>query len=239
MAGITWQWKEYPFGAEHWLKHRKGLPTLMSEEDMAGLGAHDAVYFGAVGDPRVPEPVEQAGALLWMRFYFDQYINLRPAKLLRGVALAARRQKTPRYQLLCRAREQRGLLHRPGARFCGRRAARAGTQAGALQGPLQGGRRPGARRRDGLPDRGHDRPGAERVIRYGFELAKRKKLTRVTVVHKANVLTKIYGLWIDTADRVAKESPPSNWIRHRGRHHNVVCPAPRMVPGRRGAQYVR
>jgi len=49
VAGITWKWTEYPFGAEHWLKHRKGLPTLMSEEDMAGLGKHDAVYFGAVG----------------------------------------------------------------------------------------------------------------------------------------------------------------------------------------------
>ena len=39
--------------------------------------------------------------------------------------------------------------------------------------------------------------GAERVLRYGFELAKRKKLTRVTAVHKANVLTKIYGLWLE------------------------------------------
>ena len=57
VEGITWQWKEYPFGAEHWLKHPKGLPTLMSEEDMARLAGHDTIYFGAVGDPRVPEHV--------------------------------------------------------------------------------------------------------------------------------------------------------------------------------------
>ena len=42
VAGITWQWKEYPYGAEHWLKYRKGEPTLMREEEMAELGTHDA-----------------------------------------------------------------------------------------------------------------------------------------------------------------------------------------------------
>lgn len=60
-TGITWQWKEYPYGAEHWLQYRKGEPTLFTEEEMAVLGTHDAVYFGSVGDPRVPESVGQAG----------------------------------------------------------------------------------------------------------------------------------------------------------------------------------
>jgi len=98
VTGIAWQWKEYPYGAEHWLQYRKGEPTLLREEEMAELGAHDAVYFGSVGDPRVPESVGQAGALLWMRFYFDQYVNLRPAKLLRGVESPLKGKKPhPRY----------------------------------------------------------------------------------------------------------------------------------------------
>lgn len=208
VAGIAWQWKEYPFGAEHWLKHRKGQPTLMSEKDMAQLGTHDAIYFGAVGDPRVPEHVEQAGALLWMRFYFDQYINLRPAKLLRGVASPLAGKKPHDINFYVVRENSEDFYIGLGGRFAGRQnrdlleLRRAlykarfqvdididpedeiAYQIGAITGR-----------------------GAERVIRYAFELAKRKHLSRVTVVHKANVLTKIYGLWTETAARVAKEYP--------------------------------
>jgi len=79
---------------------------------------------------------------------------------------------------------------------------------------------------------------SERVIRYGFELAKRKKLNRVTVVHKANVLTKIYGLWIEKAERVAKDYPgieleltiadaTSMWLVRRPEWFQVIV-APNM-----------
>lgn len=54
VAGIRFEWKEFPFGAGIWLTHRRGQPTLMNEEEMAELGKYDAIYFGAVGDPRVP-----------------------------------------------------------------------------------------------------------------------------------------------------------------------------------------
>ena len=155
VAGITWQWKEYPFGAEHWLKHRKGLPTLMSEEDMADLGAHDAIYFGAVGDPRVPEQVEQAGALLWMRFYFDQYINLRPAKLLRGVTSPLAGKKAHDINFYVVRENSEDFYIGLGARFAGRKSREEFDPAPrALQGPVPGGRRPGARGRVGLPDSG-------------------------------------------------------------------------------------
>ena len=208
VAGITWNWKEYPFGAEHWLKHRKGLPTLMSEEDMAALGKHDAVYFGAVGDPRVPESVEQAGALLWMRFYFDQYINLRPAKLLRGVTSPLAGKKAHDINFYVVRENSEDFYIGLGARFSGRQSHEELTLQRALfkaRFKVDIDLEPGdemAYQIGAMTGR-----GAERVIRYGFELAKRKKLSRVTVVHKANVLTKIYGLWLETADRVAMEYP--------------------------------
>jgi 3-isopropylmalate dehydrogenase len=80
--------------------------------------------------------------------------------------------------------------------------------------------------------------GAERVIRYGFELAERKHLSRVTVVHKANVMTKIYGLWLETAERLAKEYPSiefdtaivdatTMWFVRRPEYFQVVV-APNM-----------
>ena len=208
VTGITWQWKEYPFGAEHWLKHRKGSPTLMSEEDMKELGTYDAIYFGSVGDPRVPEHVGQAGALLWMRFYFDQFINLRPAKLLRGVESPLRGKKPHDIDIYMVRENSEDFYIGLGGRFQGTKNSdelvmkrpyckvrfkvdidmdpgdELGYQIGAMTGR-----------------------NAERTLRYGFELAKRKNKNRVTVVHKANVLTKIYGLWIEKAEAVAKEYP--------------------------------
>jgi isocitrate/isopropylmalate dehydrogenase len=208
VTGINWQWKEYPFGADHWLKHRKGLPTLMSEEDMADLGAHDAIYFGAVGDPRVPEQVEQAGALLWMRFYFDQYINLRPAKLLRGVPSPLAGKKAHDINFYVVRENSEDFYIGLGARLKGQQTHDEMTLRRALY---------KARFRVDVDLEPSDElayqlgamtgKGAERVIRYGFELAERKHLTRVTVVHKANVMTNIYGLWMETAERVAKEYP--------------------------------
>jgi len=79
--GIKIYWTEYPFGAEHYLKTRELLPdaALKEIEDM------DAIYLGAVGDPRVKPGILEKEILLKARFYFDQYINLRPIKLYKGV----------------------------------------------------------------------------------------------------------------------------------------------------------
>ncbi|GAG28281.1 unnamed protein product, partial [marine sediment metagenome] len=79
--GIEIKWNEYPFGAEHYLKTGELLPdsSLKEIEDM------DAIYLGAVGDPRVKPGILEKEILLKARFYFDQYINLRPIRLYKGV----------------------------------------------------------------------------------------------------------------------------------------------------------
>ena len=234
VTGITWRWKEYPFGAEHWLKYRKGSPTLMSEEDMKELGTYDAIYFGSVGDPRVPEHVGQAGALLWMRFYFDQYINLRPAKLYRGIESPLRGKKPHDIDIYMVRENSEDFYIGLGQRFQGTKSSdelvlkrpycharfkvdidmdpgdELGYQIGAMTGR-----------------------NAERTLRYGFELARRKNKNRVTVVHKANVLTKIYGLWIEKAEEVAKGYPDieleftiadatTMWLVRRPEHFQVI-----------------
>src|SRR3984885_1266515 len=77
---------DYPFGGEHYLKTKQTLPDSALKE----LAAHDAILFGAVGvDPRgsaqIPQGILETEILLKMRFELDQYINLRPTKLLPGV----------------------------------------------------------------------------------------------------------------------------------------------------------
>ena len=74
-------WKEYSLGAEHYLK----TGELVAEETLKELSKYRALFLGAIGDPRVRPGILEKGVLLTMRFYFDQYVNLRPVKLLEGV----------------------------------------------------------------------------------------------------------------------------------------------------------
>src|SRR5260221_11763202 len=73
---------EYDLGAARW--HRTGelLPDSVLEE----IRAHDAILLGAIGDPSVPSGVLERGLLLRLRFELDHYVNLRPVRLLPGVA---------------------------------------------------------------------------------------------------------------------------------------------------------
>ena len=75
------EWTEYPLGAEHYLK----TGELVTEETLKELSQYRAIYLGAIGDPRVKPGVLEKGVLLTMRFYLDQYVNLRPVKLLEGI----------------------------------------------------------------------------------------------------------------------------------------------------------
>lgn len=79
--GFTIEWIELPYGANHYLK----TGELISEDSMKELRRYKAIYLGALGDPRVEPGILELGILLKLRFYFDEYINLRPVKLFEGV----------------------------------------------------------------------------------------------------------------------------------------------------------
>ena len=71
----------YDLGAAHW--NRTG--EVLTDATLAEIAKCDAILLGAVGDPTVPNGVLERGLLLKLRFAFDQYVNLRPAKLMEGV----------------------------------------------------------------------------------------------------------------------------------------------------------
>jgi len=73
---------EYPYGTDYYLAHGVMIP----EEGFEALKEHDAIYLGAVGDPRkAPDHVTLRGLLIPLRQRFDLYVNLRPARALKGV----------------------------------------------------------------------------------------------------------------------------------------------------------
>src|ERR687897_151899 len=80
-SSLDLRFTEFPWGCEYYLEHGRMMP----EDGLEALAAHDAIYLGAVGWPTVPDHLSFWGLLLPIRRTFDQYVNLRPARLLRGV----------------------------------------------------------------------------------------------------------------------------------------------------------
>ena len=201
---IDINWIEYPFGAEHYLKTGELLPesALKEIKDM------DAIYFGAIGDPRVKPGILEKEILLKARFYFDQYINLRPIRLYKGVPCPLKDKNPEDINFYVVRENTEDFYIGIGGRF----NARANQDhlevlrklyKIKIQVDFNLEQEEEIAYQIGLISR----PGTQRVIKYAFELAKKKNLKRVTSVDKANVLTNIYGLWRDVFNEISTQYP--------------------------------
>lgn len=169
---------DYDLGARRYLRNGE----LLTDGDLASLREHDAILLGAIGAPgEVPPGVLERGLLLKMRFALDHHVNLRPSRLYEGV-------ESP--------------LKNPGEiDFV---VVREGTE-GAYTGN-GGAIRVGTPHEVANETSVNTRYGAERVVRYAFELAMTRR-QHLTLVHKTNVLVHGGGLWQRTVDEVAAEYP--------------------------------
>jgi 3-isopropylmalate dehydrogenase len=200
--GVQINWTEYPFGAEHYLQTGELLPdsALTEIKDM------DAIYLGAVGDPRVKTGILEKEILLKLRFYFDQYINLRPIKLYKGVPTPLKDKKPEDINFYVVRENTEDFYIGIGGRFKGKTSR---EQLKVFRKLYQAKLDVNFELEDeeeiayqvGLISK----PGTQRVIRYAFDLATKKGLNRVTSVDKANVLTHVYGLWRDCFTEIAQQ----------------------------------
>ena len=168
----------YDLGAAYW--HRTGV--ALPDETMAELAKADVILLGAVGDPTVPSGVLERGLLLKLRFAFDHYVNLRPAKLMPGVT-------SP-------------LATNAAIDFIVVREGTEGPYSGA-GGVMAVGTSAEIATEESL----NTRRGAERVIRDAFERALKRERKKLTLVHKNNVLVHSGNLWTRTFNEVAQEYP--------------------------------
>ena len=176
--GVTFQKTSYDLGAAFW--HRTG--EVLPQSVMDDLAKSDVILLGAVGDPSVPSGVLERGLLLKLRFAFDHYVNLRPARLYPGV-----------------------ISPLAGVDSLDFIVVREGTE-----GPYVGAGGFLARGTDAeiaTEESLNTRRGAERVIRDAFARAMVRERKKVTMVHKNNVLTHAGDLWTRTFNEVAKEFP--------------------------------
>lgn len=200
--GFSMELEEFPYGSDYYLE----TGDLIPKEGFDRLSSKDAIYLGALGDPRVETGVLEQGILLNLRFYFDQYINLRPIKLYPNVSCPLS-GKGPEDVDFYVVRENTEDFY----------AAIGGRAKGRTKESLEVTRSIYEAKFDLDIDVEGDeiayqigvisRKGAERAIRFAFELAEERGLERMTSVDKANVLSQSYGLWREVFEDVAEDYP--------------------------------
>ena len=170
---------EFPWGCAYYLEHG----TMMDADGLARLRDFDAIYLGAVGDPRVPDHVSLWGLLLRIRKAFDQFANIRPIRLLEGIPgpLAGRRPQD--VDILFVRENTEGEYSGLGGRL-----------------------NPGTLHEVALQTTVFTRRSTERILRFAFDQARRrrKKLAHVT---KSNAMQYTAVMWDEVAEEVARDYP--------------------------------
>ncbi len=167
-------------------QHGQMLPDNWKEQ----ISGHDAIYFGAVGWPdKVPDHISLWGSLLLFRREFDQYVNLRPAKLMPGVtAPVVRKDGTPR---------QPGEIDMV--------IVRENTEGEYSS--IGGRMYPGTEREIVMQETVMSRIGVDRVLRYAFETARSRPKKHLTSATKSNGIAITMPYWDERVAEMAKQYP--------------------------------
>jgi tartrate dehydrogenase/decarboxylase/D-malate dehydrogenase len=179
---IAFHYETYPWGCQYYLETGR----MMDEDGLERLEGSDAIYFGAVGWPGVPDHVSLWGLRLAICQGFDQYACVRPVRLLPGVPSPLRDATPERIDWVVVRENSEGEYAGLGGRNL---AARGLDREVAVQSAL------------------FTAQGCERIIRYAFELARTRKRKKVTSVTKSNAQQYGMVLWDETFDRVRGDYP--------------------------------
>ena len=180
LEGFTVERKVYPYGADHYLATKEAMPAAA----LAEMGKTEAIFMGAIGDPRVETGFLERAIIWGVRQTFDLYVNLRPIRLY-SEALCPLKGKKPADIDMVVVRENT-------------EDAYAG---------LGGIHRKGTPHEVAIAEMIYTRNGVERVIRYAFDAArKRNKKKRLTLVDKANAI-RAQDIWTRTFEEVGAEYP--------------------------------
>lgn len=178
-GGFQFDFTHFPWGCQYYLKEGR----MMAEDGMERLAKFDAIFLGAVGYPGVPDHVSLWDLLLVIRKGFDQYINLRPVKLLKGAPCPLKDAKREDIDMLFVRENSEGEYAGSGSWLFRGKPNEVVIQDGVFS-----------------------RHGCERVIRYAYELA-RKSGKSLTSISKGNALNYSMVFWDQIFKEVGAEYP--------------------------------
>jgi 3-isopropylmalate dehydrogenase len=178
--GRRFEYEHLPWSADHYLQTGVTLPSNGYDY----LRSFDAVFIGALGDPRVPDNRHARDILLGTRFELDLYVNYRPIKLL-DERLCPLKGRTPSDINFTVFRENtEGLYVSIGGRF-----------------------KPGTDDEIAVQEELNTFKGVHRIVRHAFEFAKARGLTKVCMADKSNAMTDGHALWQRVFRQLATEYP--------------------------------
>ncbi len=185
--GIDLQFDHFDFSSwDYYEKHGKMLPDNWKDQ----IGGHDAIYFGAVGWPeKILDHVSLWGSLLLFRRDFDQYVNLRPARLMPGIIAPVVRRDGSR-----RAPGEIDMF-----------IVRENTEGEYSS--IGGRMYPGTEREIVMQETVMSRVGVDRVLKFAFELAQSRPKKHLTSATKSNGIAITMPYWDERVAEMAKRYP--------------------------------
>ncbi|MDR0379673.1 MAG: tartrate dehydrogenase [Candidatus Accumulibacter sp.] len=198
--GVGLAWDEFDWSCDYYLKHG----TMMPDDWKVRIGGHDAIFFGAVGWPeKVPDHISLWGSILKFRREFDQYVNLRPARLMPGVpSPLAGRQPGDIDFLIVRENTEGEYSNVGGHMF------------------------EGSEREFVVQESIFTRTGVDRIIRFAFELASKRPEKHLTSATKSNGISIAMPYWDERFAAISQDYPDvrtdkfhidiltANFVRH-------------------------
>jgi tartrate dehydrogenase/decarboxylase/D-malate dehydrogenase len=178
--GFSLAWDEKPWSCEYYSKHGRMMP----EDGLAQIRNHDSIFLGAVGFPGVPDHVSLWGLLIPIRREFQQYVNLRPVRLLRGVRSPLAGRGPADIDMLIVRENNEGEYSEIGGRLYRDTPHELAVQQAVFT-----------------------RRGCDRVIRYAFELARKRPRRHVTSATKSNGIIHSMPYWDERFAAMAKQYP--------------------------------
>src|SRR5262249_23984070 len=195
-TSASFSFTQLPWSCDHYRRHGR----MIDDGGFEQLAEFDAIYLGALGARGVPDGAS-AGLLLAIRQRFDQYVNLRPMRLLAGLASPLGGRGAADIDMVCVRENSEGEYAGVGGRIH-RGTPREVAQQVAV----------------------FTRHGIDRIVRYAFELARTRPRKSLASATKSNALTNAMTLWDEAAEAVRADFPDVEY-----RKYHVDALAARMI----------
>ncbi len=183
-AGFAVAFDHFDWGSDYYRRH--GI--MMPDNGRDLIKGHDAIYFGAVGAPGVPDHITLWGLRLAICQPFDQYANVRPTRVLPGITSPLRHVSGPELDWVIVRENSEGEYAGIGGRVHRGLPEEVGTDVAMFT-----------------------RTGVARIIRFAFELARTRPRKLLTIVTKSNAQRHGMVMWDDIAAEVAAGYPDVTW----------------------------
>jgi tartrate dehydrogenase/decarboxylase / D-malate dehydrogenase len=184
--GFTVQQDWFDFSSyDYYAKHGQMMPDDWKEQ----IGGHDAIFFGAVGWPaKIPDHVSLWGSLIKFRREFDQYVNLRPVRLMPGVQAPLANRKPGDIDFWVVRENTEGEYSSVGGRMF-----------------------PDTDREFVVQESVFTRHGTDRVLKFAFELAQKREKKHLTSATKSNGIAITMPYWDERVEAMGKRFPDVRW----------------------------